>query len=236
MALCTANFGTGVNGHTISTSDGGDAIPFDTVSIAANGSAVYDGTHFHHGRLSGKFSSQTASPSTCYVGWTTALGTMVEHYGRLYVWPNENWQTTGFIRWFDIAVGAAGGLYLTGTNTIQIRDSLNVTQATTPSIGTGAWVRIEWHVIHSLTVGQIEVRLFSGTNVDGFTPDSVTTTAANLNTNDSAAEARYGIQSSDFPITAWIAAIVDGAPFYPRPDLETSGQLLTVGMIGSHRI
>lgn len=222
MTQTTAGFETGVSGNNISTGDAGDATAWDAVTVAANGSAKYDNAHVKFGSLAAKFQSVTAAPCTAYVAWTTALGTVVDHYGRAYVWPNENWQTTGFIRWFSGASAFAAGLYLTGTNTIQLRDAANVSQATTPSIGTGAWVRIEWHVVHSLTVGQIEVKLFTGANVDGTVADSTTTTAANLNIDTDMREARYGIQSSDFPISVWLDGIVEGATSYPGPFVPSS--------------
>lgn len=230
MAQLTAGFETGVNGNTLSIADGGDATAFDFVN--AVGTVAYDNTHVKNGTLAAKI---IAGASGTGFGWTTAFGTQTVHYGRIYSWLSSavNPTSNAFAHFVSGATRAARLDFQLVSGNIRIRlidnpatgdltGSVNVTRDT--------WVRIEWHVIHSATVGQIEVKLFN--NPDSSTPDETITSPASWNTLASVNGAQFGSYSGASGITLWMDAVVANATSYPGPIVTASGttrSLLGVG-------
>ena len=82
------------------------------------------------------------------------------------------------------------------------------------------WVRIEYHLVHSTTVGQAEFKLF--TSLESPSPVETLTTAADKNLLASADEIRYGVRSGQSVVTYYYDDIVAGATSYPGPAVTPS--------------
>jgi hypothetical protein len=81
-------------------------------------------------------------------------------------------------------------------------------------------VRIEWHLIHSVTVGQIEIKLFN--NPDSATPTETKTGTANHNNAASTTTMKFGSIGGASTGTYWLDNIVAGAASYPGPASVTA--------------
>ena len=217
MAL-TGTFDRGTSGSTITTGDTGNENAWDVVSIAANATLTYSATQTR-GRMAAKVTAATGSPCTAYVGWTTSFGSKTNHYGRLYLYPSEFWQTDTVIK---VTLGdvntQAAAILLDTNNVVFLRDSLNVTQASGGvQLANNQWNRLEFHVIHSVTVGQVECKVFRGPSADGINPDETVATAANINTLASADQIYFGLLNNDVPFTFWMDGIIAAETAYPGP-------------------
>jgi hypothetical protein len=76
---------------------------------------------------------------------------------------------------------------------MNIQDSASGSLTTTDPIATGQWVRIEWHVVHSATVGEFEVKYFE--DADSSTATETLTSPASWNTHAAPTEIRFGALS-----------------------------------------
>lgn len=197
MAALTANFELGSNGATIATSDPGDLTPWDGVA-----GAVYSNTHVAHGTLSGK----APGGSSTQMRWDLLPG-VTEQYGRAYFYLTDyaadnagmvvgNNSFTAITLWSD-----------TSSSIIQVGGTTNFA---TPYV-LNQWMRIEWFIIHSTTVGQVEARLFL--DADSTTPTETKTTAANLNTGTEGTSIEFrsisGTASHDLYYDALVANATD---------------------------
>lgn len=218
MAVLTSTFESGVGGNNIATGDAGTATPWDAVVVGTGtgASIKYDNAHAYDA-LAGKVYTGNPAAGGNYMEWSTAFGTQTDHYGRLYIYVTTGWDTNGFIDFINGA-GSACGLFITLTRTVQIRDTNGtVIVNSTTSLALNSWNRIEWHLIHSATVGQVELKLFEGANADGVTPDETVTTAATLNIDPQSTAIRFGILNVDI-LSTWLDNIVAAETAgYPGP-------------------
>ncbi len=219
MAVLTATFETGSNGNDISTGDAGSATAWNVLTISAGAGMTYSNTHAADGTLSAKLGVAAAQGQERMI-WTTALGTVTDHYGRIYVWQDAfdslRTQIIQFHASFDAAYGCA--INITPTGKIQIWDSSNSQVGiTTASMSTGQWVRLEWHIINSATVGFGEIRLFN--NADSSTPTETQASGSTLDTGANSGQVLIGLTQG--PGTAgllmYLDNIVVGATSYPSP-------------------
>src|SRR5574338_1457281 len=81
VSLCTADFEAGTNGNGVTTGDAGSSTAWDAVNITS-GTITYSNAQAASGSQSCLFSSNT---SAHYLEWSTALGTVTDHYGRMYL-------------------------------------------------------------------------------------------------------------------------------------------------------
>lgn len=200
MAQVEATFELGTNGASIATTDVPSVDKWNATIFA--GTLVYDNTHVAHGNLAMKSNTKA-------VGWNaTALGTITDHYGRFYLWKPAAGE---FVRVLS------GGINGSQSVTFQLNASgfLISTSSTGSTMVTGAfdlrgaWIRVEYHLIHSATVGQVIVKTFL---YDAITPMDNLTSTANFNTLASADTIRYGtIAASDI----WMDDIVANATDFP---------------------
>ena len=223
MAVCTATFEAGVNGNTITTAGGeGSATPWDAVDVSG-GTIKYDNTH-SYGLLSSNFVS-AGNPAAAVLSWSTAFGTQTDHYGRLYLWMNSN-PTGASLRllttnpiWIAVRLTTAGILSIQPFN----GGGVDLTNA----ISLGQWVRIEWHMIQSTTVGQVEIKLFN--NANSSTPTETQATAANLDTGANVTGIDIGSGSgASTTATFWLDNIVAGATSYPGPASTPAPDVLSM--------
>lgn len=215
MTQTTATFEAGVNGNNV-TNGAGEAstTAWNTVD-ALGGPITYDNTH-KYDTLAAKI-VLTGSGSETSMQWGAALGTVTDQYGRAYIWLNAL-PTGSAIR---LVQGYSGGstafrIDVNTAGTIALLDNVGLVQTTSTAVATGQWVRLEWHVVHSLTVGQIELKLFN--SPDSATPTETSTTSANRNTQANCNLITFG-NSNGAAATAtfWIDNIVAGAASYPGP-------------------
>lgn len=233
MAVCTADFERGVNGATVATTDAGSATAFDATDITANGLARYSNAHAY-GSLSGEFGATGIGGGRGAIQWNT--GTLTDHYGRVYLYLTSydasqmpfifGGQT--FTRGFRIDLNTSG----------QLAGFDNPAAALFPTFSTpvppNQWVRIEYHIVQSATVGSAEVKMFSS-------PDSTTPTETQSGTNKNTLanidtmQFGAGIGSSvNTGYTIWLDNIVAGADSYPGPAAlpDPSQQATTLHGVG----
>src|SRR3990172_6382388 len=178
MTQVSADFELGADGSPILTTDSGSATAWDVRDVPS-GSINYDNAQVAHGTLAAEFA---CGAGTGRLEWTTALGTMTDHYGRIYLFmagnPAANFR--GPMRFMN---GASEGMcaWINSSGQFFARDALGSTVGTmTNAIATGSWVRFEWHVVHSATVGVIEFKLFNSS--ESTTPtETMTLTSQNTN-------------------------------------------------------
>ena len=146
MADFTADFEAGVDSATITTGAGeASATAWDFIL----GSPKYTTEQVAHGSLAAKL----VGTDQAYLGWTT-LPSPTEYYGRIYFYltqfPPDNValiidNSTSVIRlWSD------------GTIFLDLAGTLNFTN----HVVLNQWMRLEWHVVYSATVGVWEAKLF----------------------------------------------------------------------------
>lgn len=213
MAVLTATFETGVHGNAVAIADAGSATAWDVLNDPGAGSLLYDNTHVYE-TLAAKVSHGGAG-ARIQISWTTALGTVTDHYGRIYIYFTANPGNVANPMRVESTGAVASQIIVNSSGTIRMDDSAGQAVVTTNSISLNQWVRLEWHVIHSTTVGQVEVKLFN--NPDSVSPTETQTSAASRNTLASANEIMFGsgagLTYSDF----WMDNIVANDTAYPGP-------------------
>lgn len=228
----SCSFETGSNSATISTSDSGSEAPWDSVSIGTDAALVYDNANAND-TLAAKVSTGATS-ATCYLSWSGALGTRTDHYGRIYLYMSGNpAATVALVRFQRGSTQETATISISSAGKILLVDSNGTTQATsTASISTAQFVRIEWHVVHSTTVGQIEAKLF---NTPGSgTADETVATAASINTRADCDEVRFGQSLARSNMTAfWMDDLLAGATSYPGTGVPAAEYALFVKVRGT---
>jgi len=235
VGVCNAGFELGVNGATIGTTVvEADGDRFNQATVPGDGTMIYDAARAALGSQSAKIATVTAG--TPAFGWnenSPVLGTLTDHYGRAYLYLTGNPSVN--LAWLacQLTGASCSRIIVTTTGKLQINDSAN-TLAGGPgavSLTPNQWVRVEWHFVHSTTVGMGEVKLF---NTPGSaTPDETITTPANKNMNSSANRVIVGIINSAANIGPYwldqIVAGIQGAYPGPAPLGRPSRTLLGVG-------
>jgi hypothetical protein len=219
VAAIGADFETSTVGSTIATSDTGRPTSWDSVTIAL-GVAVYDNAHVAHGAKSAKFSA-VGTTAQDYCRWTSQYGTQTNSYGRLYLYV-ASW--TGFSNLYLVNANSAGTFkalirVIVTSQKLSITDSTGTPEVlSTNTVATGQWVRIEWHFIHSATVGQIVVKLYNSAESTVVT-DTLTSTAnwnTGADTNGFWVGMGCGIQNQS-GVELWMDNIVTNATDWPGP-------------------
>lgn len=224
MGYLSADFSRGVSGSTISTADPGDDQAYDGVTTVAGGTLAYDEVHSYSPSALSLKVATGATTGTLGFDWTASLGTVTDFYGRAYLYLAANPTTVPhrFVR--DRLAGVTKySVEITTSGFVQINSDAST------SVGTGAvavslnqWVRIEWHFIHSATVGQIEAKLFN--SAESTTATETITSAANLTTAASADSVQFGNwQSTTNEPAFWIAGVAANWDRYPGPLSAPSG-------------
>jgi hypothetical protein len=219
MAQLTANFALGTNGNAILAADPGSANAWDAVLTTGSGTVTYDNTH------TTGYSPEMAKITLggqAQTKWSTALGTVTDHYGRLYWYQTASGNFLDVLRMGSSGSFAAGLIADNNSSTkLALYDAGSTVQATSATtIPVNQLIRIEWHIIHSATVGQLEAKIFL--TPDSSTPDETFATAATLNTLASANEILFGAVV-DRGQSWWIGDVVANATAYPGPVPRTVG-------------
>jgi hypothetical protein len=213
VTLFTNSFEGGTNGTTLTAGAGGNTGGtsgnfFDTVTIVASGTNIFDNTHAAHGTLANKLATG-ATAGTNFDAWDTSFGSAVgQVWFRQYLYLTAN-PGASFRSWsaFSAPAGSQNaGLQINtgGTLTFQDANGTAITgMTTTETIPLNQWCRIEGFVIGSATVGQVELKIFFGANPDATTPTNTYTSAATVNTRGNMGSWRYGINTSRANVVAW---------------------------------
>src|SRR5574342_1246783 len=177
MAL-TANFEKGVNGNDISNTDPASDTPW--FSVEGTPRPKYDNTHVAHGNLSAKIGGNAAPDS----GLIWNLSNVTNHYGRLYFYATANPPNQqNLAKWIQSGITRAF-LAINSTGKVVIQDTAGGhNQASAISIALNMWIRLEWHYIHSVTVGQLEAKLFN--SAESISPTETITGPASWDTGSS---------------------------------------------------
>jgi hypothetical protein len=168
---------------------------------------------------------------TEYIGWTsTSMGALTDWYGRAYMYvaaiSNTSWSQA---RWFEIRSASALAAFIRPNNTpnahvIELANSAGSIAATgTVAVPGNQWVRIEWHLVHSATVGALECRLWLSPDSSGAQDDTISYSADN--TGPSFGNTRVGASTSQtwFPTVTsqsaylYLDNLVMGATSWPGP-------------------
>lgn len=150
---------------------------------AVIGSPTASTTHAAHGTRSMRCS--VAAASTSGGQDSTSLGTLTVVRGRLYLWvdgsPPANLRVAQ-----GLSSGTLGfGVGLSTGRMLRLNDGASTQMAIgTSAIPTGQWVRIEWRVVASATVGQASAKVWFNAASTG-TPDDTLSSAASFNTRAS---------------------------------------------------
>lgn len=213
MTQVTQTFESGTNGNTITTgADSAAATSWQAVSLGA-GAAIYSNSSPAVGTLSGKFS--TSSSSQVYASWTTEHGTLADHYGRFYLKTSVVNATRVYASFYQSATLTAY-LYSDATGHLGIDDKASGFQVMTTALSANTWYRVEYHLVHSATVGQFEIKLFS--SIESATPTETLTSTANKNLASNITQTRWGIGCgvANYASTdVYLDNIVVGATAYP---------------------
>jgi len=217
MTLCTANFEAGVNGNNILSTDVGSPTAWDSTAVTGSGARTYDNAHVAHGSLAARF-FVTGGAGTAICTWSTALGTVTDQYGRVYIYFTANPSAAAVcfpVRFSSVGVAKAA-LVINATGKVELFDAAVSVGVTAASIALNQWVRLEWHIVHSATVGQVEVKLFNTAESD--TPTETVTSAANKNTGASVDSVAIGYPlSASINLAWWADDLIVGAAAYPGP-------------------
>jgi hypothetical protein len=225
VTQCTATFESGTNGNTIATGDTAAATAWDGVTIAGSGSVTYTNSVTAVGTLAGKVS--TTSSGHSYLEWSTALGTVTNQYGRMYIRSNvvnSLWVIMSV--WNGSTLGSY--IYIDGTGHIKMeQDITGGAIGFTNAISANTWYRLEYHIIHSTTVGDTEMKLFS--SLESSTPLETVTNSGNRNTLVQATKIRMGVGCGVVAYAnrdLYLDNVVAGAASYPGPSAVAATSLL----------
>lgn len=214
MAQKTANFDLGTSGNVVAAADAGSADAWNTV--ANPGSAITYSTTQKRGPLAAKIDGTSAAFAQQDLEWTDSFG--LRTYGRAYVYPTA---AVGgrWIAALQAGVTFIGSISVSNVDrTLGLGDKNGAPQAASVTpLPLNQWTRIEFMFFSSATVGQIEVKMFVGANVDGTSPDETVTTPATINTSGNAMDSVWFGNPDGAANVAYWDDIVGGANSYPGP-------------------
>lgn len=221
----TAEGGTLTAAVTTGNSGGASGNAWD--SVAVGGALTYDNTH-NRGAVAYKVVGDTVNPT--YMTWSTALGTVGEVWGRIYLYltaaPSA---ATGLVR---LRVGGVQTMRIqlatAGAGQLEIRkNSGNTLVGTVPTAcATNQWIRFEYHLLAVTSGAQLEVRLYntadSATATDQFSSTGDTLTSANVD------EVAVGHHNASAASTLWMDDIEVNTTGWPGPSVTPIPHLLAV--------
>ena len=222
MSVCTANFETGTNGNNIATSDTGSATAWDAVSMSGSDSIKYSNAHPAFGTL-GAHINNLVGDGPAFMKWQAAYGTVTEDWGRFYAYMTSYGSgdysvVAGALNGSDTASANICARIDIGTNgKLRILDKSGTDSVLgSVALALNQMVRIEYHFLHSTTVGVAEVKLFN--TASSITPDDTLTSPASWNTLASADRFFFGVPTTGYPVyDIYIDQIIVGASAYPGP-------------------
>jgi hypothetical protein len=226
MADSTADFEAGTDTNTITTGDPGSATAWDDVFIGSGNSVTYDST-YKFGTLAGKCASPGTPTSQTGLYWDSALGDPTDHYGRAYLRFSPTLSEHRFVSFNGNGLEIA--FFIRSDGTIYLNDGTGISIDFATTITTNQWFRLEWHIVHSATVGQTEAKLFL--NPDSSTATETDSTAANRNTGTDFVAVQFGLIGGGgvtYEGPVWFDNIVAAATNWPGSAVTPTGNLAPV--------
>lgn len=195
-----ANTCEGTNGGTITNANTAGPNQFD--SILGTGALTYDTAHPHRGStgLHHIFTANVSAPAK-YPTWSTSISPtpVSQGFGRLYLyltaWPtvlhNLMQLHTGTAVSCTASINASGQLRISNSSGTSIGTTTGTFPLNTP-------VRVEFDLTNIAgTTGDVAARMFSGSNLEGVTPDTNgTVSSAGAAVAGTLAQCRFGSSSS----------------------------------------
>lgn len=201
----TAEGGTNGVGITAGNSGGASGDAFESVSLGAGASAIYDSTNAR-GTLAAKLATG-GSAADCSLNYQAKIGTQTQVWYRAYVFmasnPGSNHRL--FDAWDSVSGQLCFAVYLTTAGKLMSVNTIGGTiQTMTGSVPLSAWFRVEVMVIGSATVGQVEIKRFD--SPDSTVATETLTSAASQNTRGSFNNYRFGSSGDPLPAsrTLWL--------------------------------
>jgi hypothetical protein len=207
-------FTNGNPGNEVYATDPGSPDQFDQTAGGAT-SLVYDVTHAL-GLLAAKCSTGASGDQVGNVQWTTSFGTLTDHYSRFYVYmtgyPPTNSSLAG---WMTSALGSGikGRIRIDSDGLLRITNAAATVLATAGSaLPLNQWVRLEWHVVHDVSVGSVELRVYSTDPQAAVGSYDYALSASGANTGVDATGIMFGWCLSSINLPAmWIDALAAAA-------------------------
>lgn len=219
MAQKTATFELGANGSPILTSDPGSADVWQNVEDPGDGSAVYSNTHAKD-TLAAKIDGGSGTDLVLLEWGSMIMNT--SHFGRAYIYPTVR-PGGRIIAPVETGIAYRGSISIQPTGEFDLNDPTGVTHASSAlQLAINQWTRLEWMFTQSLTIGQIELKIFTGANNEGTIPDEVVTTTANLDLGVAVNGFQVGLIDTSVS-TMWWDNVVAGAVSYPGPAAPAGG-------------
>lgn len=208
--------------------------PAGTQAATVNGTVTASVTHVAHGQRASKYVNSANSTST--IEDTTALGTLTIVRGREYVWidgaPPANLRIGQVTQSGTLACGVG----ISTGQKLRLNDGTSTQMAIgTTNVPTGQWVRIEWRMVASTTVGQASAKIWYSADSTGAADESISS-AASFNTRSnfdryflgnafsaSQTYTRYGDEGAWSDVDAEIGPYVD--PVTVSADFEGGSPL-----------
>lgn len=217
--LATNSFEGGSDEVDISAANSGGAsgTAFTTVVKDASNNVKYDTARAAHGTVSCRINVATANRAAVDYD-NPVIGTVTELWGRLYYY-NTAIPSVG-IRLASIHNSAGtrqASIEVPSNGKLRVADSASVSDDTVANIPLNQWIRIEFHVLHSATVGQIEAKLYTLDNTSPIT-DGTVSSPATRNTGTNSEEAVFG--NSNFnaqTLEFWIDDLQINTDGWPGP-------------------
>jgi len=220
----------------VNSGDGSAGNAFDVENIISPSVIKYDNARAAHGNLSARIDHSGANGA--YFGWNTSMGAQTQVWGRLYAYrtatptPDGLWLvqmqdvgdvTNTLVRWnsdgelhiFDSTLGPVGS-------------------SDTVLVPVNEWVRIEWFILCSVTVGVVECKLFQADS----TSPLVTFGMTNCNTGTQVVSAIIGgTAATTVGSSTWVDDVALNNTGYPGPagaggggGDNTSSSMMTLGV------
>jgi len=167
-AVRTYGFDRGVAGAALTTS----LYAADWTPPTTPNTMIHDDTHVYEGGLSG----YTNGASDAFY-WQFPTTPRTEHYGRFYFYTetgtyvNNEAGSRGSRLMQTLHSGSGNILWLNASRKISWWPKAGSIPAGTVTVPWDQWVRIEYHIVHSATVGSLEARLYL--DPTSSTPDEV---------------------------------------------------------------
>lgn len=201
---------------TTGNSGGSSGDAFGSVVIDSANGVKFDNAKAAHGTYSVRMDIATANRTA--VSWQSAqVGSIFECWGRCYYW-NAAAPTVGLRLVSMYQAGALkAGLIHTSGGLLRVSDSASASNDTVAAIPTSAWTRIEFHVIASATVGQIEARIYSADSTTAITNGTVSSPATR-NTGTAIDEVAFGNTTFNTQaVTMWMDDLQVNGTGWPGP-------------------
>lgn len=225
MSLPLANTLEGGSDETTLTfgnSGGASGDAFDLVLLTpGTGTLVFDTARAAHGSLSARVTPD--GTNAALVAWQAAStgGGFTEIWGRVYIYLTAapiggcrliSANLSAGTRKADISLTSASG----GNSLLRVSDATFTSNDAGANVPLNQWVRIEFHIKCSATVGQIEAKMFLGDDASPITNGTVTSPATR-DTGASADEVRFGQGTAGATGAFWMDSMQVNTSGFPGP-------------------